>query len=403
MYRRSACCIIRSMEAKKGSRYLRYILSVAAVLTCLAACLLAAAKHAGGFAQWYSVNVYSLITATAGRLSGAFPFSLSETLVIILPALIIADLIRCLRGSAEDAAGGGAAVAAGDDATGGAAEDAAGGAARDGSVLRRLLTCFLHLVLTASVLFFLYAANCGVNYYRDPFVDPAAAEKAVFTGEQLEEFCIYTAKQLEASYTGEGGMEYPKGSELASSARSSMLKLSEEYPSLQGYYPRPKQISVIAGAFSAMGVSGIYSPFTVEANVNGQIPDIEKPFTSCHELSHLRGYMIEGEANYIGWLACIGSDDPAFRRSGWLMAWLHAGGNLRRTDPEAYERLRAGLPADALDELDEIDIFWKTHETSASEVQDRVNDAYLRSNGLDDGIQSYGMLTKLMLMWYFGT
>jgi hypothetical protein len=182
-----------------------------------------------------------------------------------------------------------------------------------------------------------------------------------------------------------------------------MYKLSETYQSLCGFYPVPKQLTILSGFFSNMGVSGIYSPFTVEANVNGEMPDMEKPFTSCHELSHLRGYMNEGEANYIGWLACIGSDNPAFNRSGWLIAWLHAGGTLRRIDPERYYRLREAMPEDAVTEIEENDLFWSSHEGKASEIQDRVNDAYLKANGQDKGIRSYGMLTTLMLMHYYNS
>ena len=33
------------------------------------------------------------------------------------------------------------------------------------------------------------------------------------------------------------------------------------------------------------------------------------PFTTCHELSHLRGFMQEEEANFIGFLACVNADD----------------------------------------------------------------------------------------------
>ena len=181
-----------------------------------------------------------------------------------------------------------------------------------------------------------------------------------------------------------------------------MNKLSDNYPSLRGYYPAPKQLTLLSRAFSNMGVSGIYSPFTVEANINGEMPGMEKPFTSCHELSHLRGYMNEGEANYIGWLACIESDDPSFNRSGWLIAWMHAGGALRRVDPGRYEKLRKRLPSDAVSEIEKNSLFWSSHETKASEVQDRVNDAYLKANDQKDGIQSYGMLTTLMLMHYYG-
>ena len=324
----------------------------------MAGLLLIAARHVSGFAEWYSVSIYPLITGTAGRLTGAVPFSLAEAAVCILPFIVIADIVRCRK---------------------------------------RLGSAFLHILLIASVLFFLYAANCGVNYHRNSFVDPEALSGAEFTEEQLVDFCEYIISRIEDCGPAP---ECPQGAELAESARKSMDKLSESSSSLRGYYPVPKQLSVLSGAFSAMGVSGIYSPFTVEANINGEMPGMEKPFTACHELSHLRGYMNEGEANYIGWLACIGSDDPAFNRSGWLMGWMYAGGTLRRVDPERYEKLCEKLPSYAASEIGDNRQFWVSHETRASEVQDRVNDAYLKANDQKDGIQSYGMVTMLMLMYY---
>ena len=331
---------------------------ISLILLCMAGILSAAAKYVNGFAEWYSVNIYSLITGTAGRLTGAVPFSVAEAAVCVLPLIFIVDIVRCRRR------------------------------------LRKVLS---HILLIVSVLFFLYAANCGVNYHRNMFVDREALSEAEFSEEQLADFCEYIISRLEDCGTETG---YPHGRELADEARASMNKLSENHPSLGGYYPVPKQLAVLSGAFSAMGVSGIYSPFTVEANINGEMPDMEKPFTACHELSHLRGYMNEGEANYIGWLACIGSDDPSFNRSGWLIGWIYAGGALRRADPGRYDILSKRLPSYAVSEIADNDLFWSSHETKASEVQDRVNDAYLKANDQKDGIQSYGMLTTLMLMYY---
>jgi hypothetical protein len=252
------------------------------------------------------------------------------------------------------------------------------------------------------LLFFLYSANCGVNYYRDPFVPAEVYEEAEFTSDDLCGFCEFIISNLndeELAGTGSDDI-YPDKSSLASRAVTSMEDLSSDYPELRGVYTRPKQLTVLSRLFSSMGVSGIYSPFTIEANINGEMPDMEKPFTACHELTHLRGYMNEGEANYIGWLACISSDDPAFRRSGWLIAWTYAGSSLRRTDPESFARLYAQLPDYAVRELEDNHTFWMTHETGASEVQDRVNDAYLKTNGLEDGIESYGQVTTLMLHWF---
>ena len=231
---------------------------ISLILLCMAGILSAAAKYVNGFAEWYSVNIYSLITGTAGRLTGTVPFSFAEAAVCILPLFFIVDIVRCRKR------------------------------------LRKVLS---HILLIVSVLFFLYAANCGVNYHRNTFVDSKALSEAEFTEEQLADFCEYIISRLEESGPDP---DYPQNRDLTDAARASMNKLSEKYPSLGGYYPAPKQLSILSGAFSAMGVSGIYSPFTVEANINGEMPDMEKPFTACHELSHLRGYMNEGEANYIG-------------------------------------------------------------------------------------------------------
>ena len=38
----------------------------------------------------------------------------------------------------------------------------------------------------------------------------------------------------------------------------------------------------------------------------------------CHELSHLKGFIYEDEANFIGYIACTDSDDPLFQYSGYL-------------------------------------------------------------------------------------
>ena len=53
---------------------------------------------------------------------------------------------------------------------------------------------------------------------------------------------------------------------------------------------------------SYLGISGIFIPFTCEANVNATLPDWEIPFTACHELAHQRGFAREDEANYVGYL-----------------------------------------------------------------------------------------------------
>ena len=358
------------------------LLCISVIFLASAGVLSAASRMVPGFAQWYSTNVYPVIQGTLGRVTGLASFSVAEMLCVLLPVLIIIDLVAVILKSRRDSGS---------------------------HPLRRFV---LHILTLASVLLFMYEANCGVNYYRDPFVDREAFEAAEFTEEDLTGFCELSVSKLQENqetvlHGSDDQFIYPDKTALAEEAIRSMKELSEQtspsfsdYSSLAGYYPHPKYLTFMSRLFSNMGVSGIYSPFTVEANVNGEMTGLEKPFTSCHELSHLKGFMNEGEANYIGWLACINSDDPAFNRSGCIIAWIYAGNSLYSIDQDKYSELRKKLPDDVIRELDENHEFWKSHETRASEVQDRVNDAYLRSNGQKEGIQTYGQLTTLMLMWY---
>ncbi len=70
----------------------------------------------------------------------------------------------------------------------------------------------------------------------------------------------------------------------------------------------------------------------MEANYNGHMPEMDIPSTVCHELSHLKGFMREDEANFIAYLACRQSDSAAFRYSGALLAYIYSGNALYKAD-----------------------------------------------------------------------
>lgn len=50
----------------------------------------------------------------------------------------------------------------------------------------------------------------------------------------------------------------------------------------------------------------------MEANYNRQMYVANVPATLCHELSHLKGVILEDEANFLGYLACVSSEDAFF-------------------------------------------------------------------------------------------
>ena len=178
-----------------------------------------------------------------------------------------------------------------------------------------------------------------------------------------------------------------------------MEKLAEAFPSLKGYYPMPKKVAV-SEILSYQGLTGVYSPFTIEANYNGDMTPYNIPFTTCHELSHLRGFMEEKEANFIAFLACIGSDRTDFQYSGYLSGWVYCMNALYRTDYETWQEVRVQLDEDAEPDLAANNAFWDRYEGPVSKTAERINDTYLKVNGQADGVKSYDRMVDLVVAYY---
>ena len=178
-----------------------------------------------------------------------------------------------------------------------------------------------------------------------------------------------------------------------------MKNLGEVYPQLAGWYPYPKPLA-ISRILSVQQLCGIYSPFTVEANYNREMPLYNIPHTICHELSHLKGYMREDEANFIGYLACVLSSSPEFRYSGYVMGWVYAGNALAAVDPDGYRTLRNQLPEAVLEDLAYNNRFWDRFEGKVAEVSTQINDSYLKAHSQEDGVRTYGRMVDLMLAYY---
>ena len=168
---------------------------------------------------------------------------------------------------------------------------------------------------------------------------------------------------------------------------------------MEGYYPRPKEL-IFSEILSYQQLTGIYLPFTVEANYNGDMTSYNKPFTVCHELSHLRGFMQEQEANFIAFLACTGSERTDFQYSGYLSGWVYCMNALYRADPESWQEVRSLIDAAAEPDLAANNAFWDRYEGPVSDTAERINDTYLKVNGQADGVKSYDRMVDLVVAYY---
>lgn len=319
--------------------------------------LQAASRNTAGFGQWYAVTIYPVLTETFGRFFGLFPFSVSEFFLYLLILLIPFWGIRQRKN------------------------------------WRKLLSgAFLLL----SVIFFLYTACCGVNYYRKPFSEYLGFQAEQYTKEELRELCEWLTEQANAAYVETAAMDTE---EARREGVKAMEKLGTAYPQLSGFYPEPKPLT-LSRVLSVQQLSGIYSPFTVEANYNREMTSYNIPHTICHELSHLRGFMREDEANFIGFLACIGSDSPEYRSSGYMMGWIYAGNALAAVDRDAYLACHQKLRPEILEEFRENNAFWDRFESRVSRAAETMNNTYLKANSQAEGVKSYGRAVDLMIYWF---
>lgn len=321
------------------------------------------ARYSSGFAHWYSIHIYQGIVNVIGRIMGVIPISISESLLYLLVFTVIYQLVRRIFGTYKGKNGG--------------------------SIVFFLI----------AVLYFLYVVNCGVNYYRESFAENIGLEIPDYTAEDLKAVCWKLTKEVNATANlvarGEDGtMLLPE--EVERKAVEAMETQGEIYEALSGVYPKPKGL-LVPQLLSIQNLTGVYSPFTIEANYNTEMPAYNIPFTACHELSHLRGFMQEDEANFIAYLATNQSDDKEFQYSGSLMGWIYCMNVLYQVEYDSWETIRAELSSQAEADLKANSRFWGKYNTKVAEVANQVNDTYLKANGQSDGVKSYDKVVDFIV------
>ena len=236
----------------------------------------------------------------------------------------------------------------------------------------------------------------------------------------MAERCNQLAGSMERDETGmvlyKGGLGKKEAlRDMANQARELMAELGADYPQLDGYYPRPKAL-LSSDFMCQQHMQGYYFPFSMEANYNDVMHILNIPSTMCHELAHLRGYIYEDEANFIGYLACVGSEDEFFRYAGYLSVLVYLNNDIYyawRDHPDIYEDTVKRIAPVAVEEQVWTDNIFVTQEEwdringkalLDTELVDKAADAFidgnLKLNGILDGKVSYSRVVRLLLQYY---
>lgn len=359
--------------AKKRMKIKRLIWWILFVLFLGAsAALQVTARTSQAFADWYVERIYPEMVETIGCFFGYFPFSVGEVLLYLGAIVLIVVTIESI---------GKALI-------------------KRESRKKSLWFCMRVWLMTAVVLFLVYTLQCGINYFHTPFSQIAGYDVRPSEYSELEELCLYLNEEINTAAEQLPWPEdehYRMPENVHELVRQAMAGLGQEYDCLGGFYPDPKPIA-ISGVFSYQYITGIYSPFTIEANYNQDMPDLEQPAVMCHELSHLKGFMREDEANFIAYLACHRSGVPQLQYSGAMFAYTYCMNALYKdAGGEVYSRIYNQLCDRALEDRQYMNQWWKQYDTPMRDVSDQVNHTYLQANAQADGTKSYGRMVDLML------
>ena len=386
------------------------------------------------FCDWYIRYVFPVWVNTYGRLTGLFPFSVGEWLIVAGVFLVIAAVIlmiasafrwiirrcRARHVDKQDECSSASHVTR---------PSVTRGRGRFDKFCCGFYTFFAWVLLEVLVLMTL---NCTILYHATPFSEKYfAMEKATDDGNENTdtgniaetEKSTYTLRDLTALRnmlvekcnelsgkmlrTEDGEIIYEGN--MGKKAISDMQALGETYDALQGFYPMPKPL-YFSDFVSQQYMLGYYFPFSMEANYNKVAYVTNLPVTMCHELAHLKGYIQEDEANFIGFLACISSDDLLFQYSGYLSVLNYVNNDFYEAIGEDYERYMAEVQIDRQVYEDAVFVRkedWDRIEKEAvvdTEVVDAVSTGFvetsLKLNGVDDGMVAYSRVVDLLLQWY---
>lgn len=329
-----------------------------------------------GFSDFYVANIFPIWLNTYGRITGVFSFSVGEWMIVLLLLLLclaavlwIPMLIFRKR--------------------------------KGGRVIRTLYMGAFQVILPVLLIMTL---NCTILYHATHLNG-----KGDYKTEELVR--LYETIVQKANILGDSmnALERDQNFDVKATKKEAiqaMKGLSDQYPNLDGYYPTTKTM-IFSWFMSQQYIAGYYFPFSLESNVNGMMYCTNYPFTICHELAHIRGYIYEDEANYLAYLACTGSEDPFFQYSGYLQVL-----------PYIIEDINEGIMLGLIDKKELTlptkivyqdmafltEKMWQVVDSvsplsteAVTKATDTALELSLQLNGVDEGIQSYDNVVLLLL------
>lgn len=366
------------------------------------------------FSDWYIKHIFPIWLNTYARLTSMVPISVGEIMLVLAVAitlfgvcLFVYNLI-CKRKFKK--------------------------AVRKFGIFYAWTVLIVCYVMTLNCFILYHGSSFSEKYMAhaaepDTLVASTSGNVIVQTttySQNKEQSKVYTKKDLaalrdyivaqcntladEVDHDDSGAVYYD--GDLIEASRQAMKKLGKDYDQLSGFYVTPKYLTC-SEFFSQQYIMGYYFPFSMEANINSVMYITNVAPTVCHELAHTKGFIYEDDANLIGFLACIRSDDPFLQYCGYLSVLDYVNKDFIESIEKngsvykSHIRIRDVVAEDNIfltkENWQEVEKKAVVSTATVKKVSNTFMDTTLKLNGVEEGVLQYNNVVGLLLEYYDGT
>lgn len=326
------------------------------------------------FAEFYNTHISSAFRWLFAKLSGAVNFSMTEFLVFMSPVILVYAVISAVK------------------------------RARRGTVA--LLRMLVSVTAIVCYLFVSFVNLFAAGYRAVPVAEKMELDTENISTEELALTMLSVTEQINELCrenvfpTDENGATV-----LTESYNSVAHKVVNGYDAVRNEYGVIQNMKtvvkpIILSEFMTYShISGVYSFYTGEANINTNFPDYIVVSTIAHEMAHQRGIAPEDEASFMGYLALINSEDAYLRYCGYMDVYTYLSNALYESGSSAWSSCRSKLCEEASAELRAYSEFFEEYRDNAvHDISEAMNDSYLQSQGTQ-GTVAYDLVTELVVAY----
>ena len=344
--------------------------------------------HMGNWCDFYADHITGIWVNTYARFMDIFPFSVGEIMLTLAVLLILALVLSVpffivLKIKKKN--------------------------------ISRLKRFYLICGYITGIVSIIMTLNCTILYHVTPMDGNPQIESRNYSVDELEKlrnYLVEKCNELCVKFERDEKNAITNCEFTQAEIKDSLRSLSKKYGRLSGYYPDVKPM-FYSRLMTQAYTMGYYFPFSMEANYNKLLYSVNIPSTLAHELAHIKGYIYEDEASFIGFLACINSENEFIQYSGYLdvLAYvnkaycksLNKDDSRYRKQPVFSEQLKTDYYTFVGEDV------WKDIREKAvldtefvNNVSNSFTETSLNLNGVDDGMASYDRVVDLLLQYYDG-